>query len=154
MTYIAVSNNGGDNFSAKYDGIQYEFPAGGKTLVPIDAARHIFGLGNADKKSVMARHGWLAHSIGLDAAHAKLNSFSFGAHKDDEPPIPDDVQEEIAEPEIISFGTEQRSAPLLTEAGGNKDSDGSDVPPVTDNSPAGKVADAPNLGKTISLKKK
>ena len=41
-----------------FDGHRYAFPPGEKVMVPMDAARHMFGVGEADKTPVMHRNGW------------------------------------------------------------------------------------------------
>ena len=147
---LRVKNNGADGFAAKYDGVLYSFPAGGGATIPLEAAKHIFGLGQGDKTAVLARHGWLISSVGLNAAMAKLNSFAFSQHTDIEPePLPETIKVEIAE-------NEQRSAPLQTGAEGEASSDGLNDPSVTA-SPVKLVSNGakePVINGTISLKKK
>ena len=115
----------------------------------------------------MARHGWLTHSSGLSAAHAKLNSFAFGLHKDSQGDIPalmldeleearqtpnddeitpetDDEQTPEAEAEIIEPAADENqhgSAPVLTETGEEASTDGLVDAPVTATNEVDKGAD-------------
>jgi hypothetical protein len=135
MTFLSVTNNGAESFSCKYDGILFEFPAGESTPCPIAAAQFIFGLGRSDKQEVMARHGWITHSTQVADGQAKLNSFSFETHKEPEEDLPPLIIDELEkarqtpteDEEVMYFSTsktEQRSAPLLTEADSETSSDG------------------------------
>jgi hypothetical protein len=143
--FLTVTNNGGDDFASKYDGILYEFPKGKTITVPMAAAQHIFGIGQADKASILSKHGWLNHSSGLQAAMAKLNSFAFGILDKVEPePLPDEILEEISTPK------EQGSAPLQTGAGDKGSSDGLSALSATASDIIGKGSGS---NKTITLKK-
>lgn len=41
-----------------YDGHVYAFPPGEKVMVPLAAAAHMFGVGEADLSRIMQRKGW------------------------------------------------------------------------------------------------
>ena len=120
-----VKNSNSFDFEGRYASIDYRFPAGKSTAIPDDAARHIFGVGDANKTDVLVRNGWVTtssqHQLGLDI----LNKFSFN------------VADELIAGEIIdaprlsaSKGKEQGSAPLQKGSGGEaKGSDGLDEQP-------------------------
>ena len=88
--HLSVRNNGTASFAAKYDGREYVFAPNQPTTIDADAARHIFGVGLADKTEVLTRHGWLSNSSDLPNAMARLDSFSFSIpndNPDDEPVV-------------------------------------------------------------------
>ena len=62
---------------AKYDGQNYEFKPGIVTAISEEAAAHIFGYGEADKKRALHRLGWVNWGGQLDAGMEKLGSFVF-----------------------------------------------------------------------------
>ena len=66
--FIRVTNNGTESFTSKFNGLAYEFAPKKPITLDADAARHIFGLGLADKREVLSRHGWLSHSSGVGSA--------------------------------------------------------------------------------------
>jgi len=113
MLFLSVKNNGNELFKAKYNGQEYEFVPKKKTTITSDAARHIFGLGLADKREVLSRHGKLSHSTMMEQATAWLNSFSFEAQNDD--PEPDVV--DAPAPAEKAKEKEQGSAPLQLGTG-------------------------------------
>lgn len=41
-----------------FDGQLYAFPPGQKVMVPLEAAQHMFGVGQADLTAIMHRKGW------------------------------------------------------------------------------------------------
>ena len=41
-----------------YDGHTYGFPPGEKVMVPLEAARHMFGVGESNLSAIMHRKGW------------------------------------------------------------------------------------------------
>ena len=57
MNELFVTNNTGSDHVDMYNGKQYAFPAGEKTLVPMDAAFHMFGFGKKDKTENLIRVG-------------------------------------------------------------------------------------------------
>ncbi len=72
----------GADFVGRYNGQDYFFPSpknGKKHPVYIedDAATHIFGIGNFDKKTVLLRHGWSTVASTVEAGMAILNKFIF-----------------------------------------------------------------------------
>lgn len=115
----AVKNNTGRPFSGRYDGIDYPFPPGEEVMITKEAARHIFGLGDADKTAVLVRHGWMKGSGEREAAMSMLNGFSFSDTK----LVP---AAEVVEAEDE---TEHESSPHAEGEGGAPVSDGADEPP-------------------------
>jgi len=109
---LTVKNGNPFNFTGRYDGIDYSFPAGAITAVPEDAARHIFGVGMVDKTDVMVRQGWMHDSASRNSATEILNKFSFN------------VADNLEPGDVIPAGdaadikvTGQGSAPLQTGSG-------------------------------------
>ena len=116
---LIVKNNTGSPFSGRFDGVDYPFPPGEEVMVPKDAARHIFGLGEADKTATLMRHGWMRASHERDAAMNILNGFSFSQTRIVAAP---DVPEANDEPE-------HESSPHAEGEGGKPVSDGAGDPP-------------------------
>jgi len=63
--------------TAKYDGQNYEFRPGEVTAISNEAAAHIFGYGEDDKKRALHRLGWVNWGGQLDEGLEKLGSFVF-----------------------------------------------------------------------------
>jgi hypothetical protein len=79
---IGVRNNDTERLVALYDGKEFVFEVATKdkdvvTAIPEDAARHIFGYGEKDKKRSLLRLGWVPTGARLDAAVERLNKFQF-----------------------------------------------------------------------------
>jgi hypothetical protein len=108
---LTVTNGNDFNFAGRFNSVDFSFPAGKTTALPEDAARHIFGVGLADKTDVLVRHGWMQSGAGFAAAMAILNKFSFNVADQVEPGeiIDAEIIEEPADEE-----NEQGSAPLQT----------------------------------------
>ena len=102
---LTVKNNNDFNFAGRYNGIDYHFPRGKVIAIPDEAAKHIFGIGSADKNDILVRNGWLLQSNQIEAAMEKLNGFAFNVANEISPG--DEVTDT---PEI-----EQGSAPLQLE---------------------------------------
>jgi len=106
---LTVTNGNEFNFAGRFDGVDFSFPAGKTTALPEDAAKHIFGVGLADKTDVLVRHGWMTNGAAFASAMSILNKFSFN--------VADQVEAgEIIEVEIPANDEEpeQGSAPLQT----------------------------------------
>ncbi len=115
---IVVTNKGRQDFVAGFDGVKYGFPGkGGKTIVTKEVVQHIFGIGNADKTGILARHGWLTSSADMDKAMSRLAAFAFATLDETEQATPVAAQE-------------QGSAPLQAETVGLGGSDGLIEPTV------------------------
>ena len=116
---LTITNRNNFEFTGRFNGTDYNFPVGATVAVPDDAARHIFGIGQADKTDVLVRHGWMTHSSLRDQAMGKLNGFSFGVANeliagDVIEAEPAEIVEAVNEDEPV---IEQGSAPLQMEAG-------------------------------------
>jgi len=82
---LQVTNNNTFDLVDRYDGQDFTFPAGATVALGEDAARHIFGFGEADKIPYLARQGWVRNSGEIEAGMQKLNGFSFASY---ETPLP------------------------------------------------------------------
>ena len=109
---LTVTNRNSFDLNDRFDGTDFCFPAGKTTAITEDAARHIFGLGEADKKDALVRLGWLATTGDMSSATDKLNNFSFDVVSDISP---GDVIEASSE-EPMSLVEEQGTAPLQEDA--------------------------------------
>ena len=146
---LTVTNKNGFDFIGRYNGIDYHFPQNKTTAIPEDAAKHIFGVGLADKQDVLVRHGWMQHSGQLAQAMGILNNFSFNVADQLEP---GEIIETAlpAELEIPSFlpqteEQEQGSAPLQTGSGGEaKVPDGAEAKLPQPTSRRGSILDTLN----------
>ena len=74
---IVVTNKTWDTLKDRYDGVDYEFPAGKSVGIPVDVARHVFGYGVADKTATLARLGWMRTQAEQKEAMDKLGGFVF-----------------------------------------------------------------------------
>jgi hypothetical protein len=74
---LKVTNNNDFDLADRYDGQDYFFPAGKTVMCEDAAARHIFGVGDAEKRPYLTRQGWMKASDKLEEAMAKLNNFTF-----------------------------------------------------------------------------
>lgn len=95
---VFVGNKGTEAFRARFDGQDYEFPAG--QTVPIDAAAaaHIFGYGLGHEARVKAfkRYGYMPTAGDEAKGHAWLATFTFA--EPETPAIPDLTAEESEVP--------------------------------------------------------
>lgn len=73
MNEIFVTNGNDFDHQDRYNGEDFFFPKGERVTVPIIAAAHMFGLGNADKTETLVRLGWANDNEGVK----KLASFVF-----------------------------------------------------------------------------
>ena len=74
MQEIFVTNGNTFDHQDRYDGQDFFFPKGERVTIPIIAAQHMFGLGNADKTETLIRLGW---NMEGDAGVKKLAGFVF-----------------------------------------------------------------------------
>ena len=106
---IFVTNKNDFLHEDRYAGDDYCFPPGEKVLIPIDAARHMFGFQNPDKTDALVRLGWTTkldpvrgRFVPDEDGPRKLARFVFTAGKmveinvpADMPPEPEDVSDEV-----------------------------------------------------------
>ena len=136
---LTVRNGNNFDLVGRYDGQDYHFPVGKITAIPDDAARHIFGVGLADKQDVLVRHGWMQHSGQHGDAMKKLNGFSFNVTDELRAgDIIEDTAIEFKPVEIVEpTEKEQGSAPLQMAAEGEADSLEAEQPSVSTYVPMG-----------------
>lgn len=72
-----ITNGNEQDFIGRYNGRDYLFPAGSPAYCDDDASAHIFGIGNPDKSTVLARHGWACVTSNIAAGMRILNAFTF-----------------------------------------------------------------------------
>lgn len=65
MNEIFVTNHNDFDHQDRFDGQDYFFPRGERVTIPILAAQHMFGLGNADKTETLIRAGWANNEAGI-----------------------------------------------------------------------------------------
>ena len=116
---IVVVNKTDSEFADRFNGQDFVFPVGKKILISEDAARHIFGLGAADKTPYFARLGWLRTQGDIPAAEARLAKFTFSAF-DPYAQLKDD------EPEQAPVENEQRLSPVADDKAAPTASDGTE----------------------------
>lgn len=72
-----ITNGNLNQFVGRFDGQDYAFPPAQPVYCPDEAAKHIFGLGQVDKSSVLSRNGWATVTGDLEVGLAILNNFKF-----------------------------------------------------------------------------
>ena len=111
---FSVTNKNDFDFSAKFDGKNFHFPAGQARICPDDAVVHIFGLGTKDKAAIISRHGWAKPNEPMDVGIAKLKQFTF-----------EEIKPQFAYPMATeSYGP----APVVSGSDGDKGTDGPELP--------------------------
>jgi len=85
---LRVTNRNNFDFKDRYNGVDYDIPAGATTILNDDAARHFFGIGDGDKTPFLIRQGWMKTLNDKDEAFQKLNGFSFSSA---EAPMPGEI---------------------------------------------------------------
>jgi hypothetical protein len=110
--------NGDSDFIARHNGLDYAFPRHKAVYCPDEAAKHIFAIGDPDKASVIARHGWAPPSATLQTGLKVLNNFSFEymAPVFDAPMAAIERMPEIQEEEFSAHGP----APVVQDALGGE----------------------------------
>lgn len=127
---IGVKNTSGEKLVASYDGQEYVFESDEKavTAIPEDAAHHIFGYGEKDKKRALLRLGWIPNGQNISAALEKLGQFQFlkaeePKFKEEEPvsTMPRKVAEQAGpENRPLSAGEEEVGRKLAHQEGRDK----------------------------------
>ncbi len=113
---FSVTNKNDFDFSAKFDGKNFHFPAGQARTCPDDAVVHIFGLGTKDKGAIIARHGWAKPNEPLTVGIQKLKNFTF---------------EELKQTYAAPLATESYGpAPVVSGTDGDNGTDGQESPSV------------------------
>lgn len=114
---LGIKNESGEKLVAKYDGQEYVFANGQTTVVPDEAAKHIFGYGNPDKTTALLRLGWVGPGQPVANGLERLDSFKFHAV--------DQVVREEREDKTIHLprkvvGEDDKQAQSLAHQEGNK----------------------------------
>ena len=73
MNEIFVTNTNAFDHQDRFDGEDFLFPKGERVTIPVVAAKHMFGLGLADKSETLIRAGWANDPEGVK----KLAGFVF-----------------------------------------------------------------------------
>lgn len=123
-----ITNGNPNPFTGRFDGQDYAFPHGQPVYCPDDAAKHIFGLGQADKSNVLSRNGWATVTGGLAVGLAILNNFKFVA-----------VEQVYDAP--LAIDVAHGPAPVVGDAGGVSADDAA-TPAVDDRAGLGRAASA------------
>lgn len=103
---LKVTNNATTDFKDRFNGTDYVFPAGKAVMLGEDAARHIFGFGEADKTATLIRQGWLLRENDRAQAMDRLGQFAFAPAD-----LPGEGMVVDAPPPLLPE-SEQGSAPL------------------------------------------
>lgn len=127
---IGVKNCTGKKIVARYDGHDYRFEPDEKVVTPLseDAARHIFGYGEKDKKRALLRLGWVPNGAGLEDAIDRLNGIKFLESEeqkfkgDDGSPLPRSVAPgaPVDQERTLSFAEEETARKLAHQEGVGK----------------------------------
>jgi hypothetical protein len=72
-----ITNGNSFDFIGRHNGQDFLFPQGKPVYCEDDAAAHIFGIGQPDKDSILARHGWVLPAQRKEDGMAILNAFAF-----------------------------------------------------------------------------
>ena len=94
MSIIYCENRNPFEFADRYNGVDYEFPPGARIPIPNEAARHIFGFGEADRMPNLVRLGW-ANLPGEEGVRRLANFVFSGAVTVPEDSVDRAVLEEI-----------------------------------------------------------
>jgi hypothetical protein len=77
MAVIGRGDKGKQEIRGRFNGKDYVFPFGVPVNVPVDVARHLFGLGSDDKSAAFARLGWAKLSDEIEGATERLRNIKF-----------------------------------------------------------------------------
>lgn len=109
---LVVTNGNDFDLRDRFNGIDYDFPAGASVAIGEDAAAHIFGFGEGDKIPTLIRQGWMKVSNDEAAAREILNRFSF------------DIQPQVIPGEIV---VRSEPAPPLEPSEIDSDDENSEI---------------------------
>jgi hypothetical protein len=95
MSEVKVINHNEETLRGRFDGEDYAFVPEKPTYLSLDAAKHIFGLGNEDKAQALNALGWFVPGGSTyEQALAKLDNISFlqgrTVFEDEEGALPSD----------------------------------------------------------------
>jgi len=113
---LQVTNSNNFDLIDRYDGRDYIFPAGATVALGEDAAKHIFGFGDVDKSTYLARLGWVRNSGEVEAGMQKLNGFSFSSY---ETPSPGEIIPPDPDAAIVEQAVPKYKGSILDKLGAN-----------------------------------
>lgn len=120
--FVQVTNQTGEDIEGRFSGTDYVFPVGETRVLPVIAARHIFGFGDPDKTRAILRLGWgnLATDAKQDGKKIALDRLK-------------KIRFEELPPSVLDFkSAEARRRPQLahagTPAGEGSEADGEALP--------------------------
>ena len=90
---LGVKNGLSEKIEARYDGEDFVFEPGITRALSEQAARHIFGYGEKDKKRALLRLGWIPNGAQIEGAIEKLGKIQFLAVE--EPKFKDEPASEL-----------------------------------------------------------
>ena len=99
MNEIFVRNTSDRDHTDSYDSVQYDFPKGEKTLIPVEAAIHMFGFNRKDKTDNLNRLGWA--NLPNDEGAKRLAKFVFTQPVVVEMPA-EEIPEAPLEPAVVA----------------------------------------------------
>jgi hypothetical protein len=78
MDEVKVINHNNETLRGRFDGEDFVFPPDKAVCLPLDAAKHIFGLANEDKAPALNALGWyVPGGMSLKEALEKLDNITF-----------------------------------------------------------------------------
>jgi hypothetical protein len=78
MNEVKVINHNDEKLRGRFDGEDFVFPPEVPVCLPLEAAKHIFGLGNEDKAQALNALGWyVPGGLTLKQSLDKLDNISF-----------------------------------------------------------------------------
>jgi hypothetical protein len=77
IQFLQVTSKLPKKFSARFHGVEYVFATGEPVTMPLEAARHIFGVGEDNKLPAFHRLGWVTVTAQLESAMKKLKDIKF-----------------------------------------------------------------------------
>ena len=77
IQFLQVTNKGTRRFKQKFHGVEYDFVPGEPVTMPVEAAAHIFGVGQQDKLPAFHRLGWVTTTQQIEGAMKKLKDIKF-----------------------------------------------------------------------------
>jgi hypothetical protein len=101
---VYVTSRRDETFEDGYAGIRYAFVPGKTVEIPVEAARHIFGYGDADKEPYLARLGWIRTKNDLPEGVKLLNLFEISEREDNSRLLSPTTVERVPLPNRIRAG--------------------------------------------------
>jgi hypothetical protein len=103
---LKVTNKSEIDLSDRFNGQDYSFPKGKTVSISEDAARHIFGFGDAEKVSYLVRLGWMKTNAEYDVAMRLMGGFVFSVGAE---PMDGEIQQEGQGLAPLQFGAAEEA---------------------------------------------